>query len=862
VSLAPGTRLGPYEIVASIGAGGMGEVYRAKDSRLGRDVAIKVLPPSFANDAGRRARFEREAQAIAALSHPNVVAIFDTGLWENQLYVVMELLAGQTLRERLDASSNGGASAIAVRKAVDIAVQVARGLGAAHGKGLVHRDLKPENIFLLDDGQVKILDFGLARQSGGADVSGATGVTHAVTDPGTVMGTVGYMAPEQVRGQAVDARADVFAFGAVLYEMVSGRRTFHRDTAADSMTAILTEDPPDLVTLRPDLSPALDRIIRHCLEKTANERFQNVRDVAFALEALSGSQVSRSVDAVVPPPRRWRRIAMIAALVVAAFVAGGLLTWQLTPAPTPIRFETKTLASHWVTSARFAPDGQTIIFSAAESGNVPELFMLRPDAMSPQPLGQPGAHLLSVSSKGELAVLMSARYLHHLLFEGTLARMTIEGAPKPWLENVREADWSPDGSTLAIVHVVDGRDQLEYPIGKVLYRFSGYLSDPRVSPDGTQVAFMEHLVPDDDRGWVKVVGTDGTVKTLAGEYWGEQQLAWSPDGRRVYFSASKSGNESYQVMSVNVTGPPEVRQAFSGPGGMLVNDISGDGRQLVTRDDRRWLMKALLPGEKDEREVGWQAFAIAGAVSPDRKSMVFTDISARAGANYSTSLRNLGTGKVVRLGEGSSFGFSADGRWAGGLIPTTLELQLYPVGAGQTIRVPRGKLEAYTGDLPQWFAKSPRLLVCGNEKGKGSRCYAQDIPDGKVTPLTPEGVARALIAPDERTLLTRSANGTYEIRSGANDQASPARGLTPTDVPLRWSADSQSVVVTTRGRIPALVERVNVATGARTTLRELAPTDRAGLTSVLLTDWIDDGRGYVYQYQRSLSTLFVATGVR
>jgi len=260
--------------------------------------------------------------------------------------------------------------------------------------------------------------------------------------------------------------------------------------------------------------------------------------------------------------------------------------------------------------------------------------------------------------------------------------------------------------------------------------------------------------------------------------------------------------------------------------------------------------------------VGWQDFAITGVVSPDRKSMLFTDISARAGANYATSLRDLGTGKVVRLGEGASFGFSADGRWAGGLIPTTLELQLYPVGAGQTIRVPRGNLEAYTGELPQWFAKSPRLLVCGNEKGKRTRCYAQDITDGALTPLTPEGVARALIAPDERTLLTRSANGTYEIRSGANDQASPARGLTPTDVPLRWSADSESIVVTTRGRIPALVERVNVATGARTPLREIAPPDRAGLTAVLLNDWIDDGRGYVYQYQRSLSTLFVATGVR
>jgi len=310
-----------------------------------------------------------------------------------------------------------------------------------------------------------------------------------------------------------------------------------------------------------------------------------------------------------------------------------------------------------------------------------------------------------------------------------------------------------------------------------------------------------------------------------------------------------------------MTGTPEVRQAFSGPGGMLINDVSRDGRQLVTRHDRRWQMLALIPGDTNERDVGWQDFAITGIVSPDRKSMVFTDISSLAGANYATSLRDLGTGKVVHLGDGASFGFSGDGRWAGGLIPSTLEIQLYPVGAGQTIRVPRGTLEAYTGDLPQWFAKSPRLLVCGNEKGKRTRCYAQDITDGKVTPLTPEGVAFALIAPDERTLLTRSANGTYEVRSTANDQASPARGLTQTDVPLRWSEDSQSVVVTTRSRIPALVERVNVTTGVRTPLREIGPPDRGGLTQVLLNDWIYDGRGYVYQYQRSLSTLFVATGV-
>ena len=273
MSLATGIRLGPYEIVAPVGAGGMGEVYRAKDARLGRDVAIKVLPTSVADDPDRRARFEREAQAVAALSHPNVIAIFDTGVHEGRLYVVMELLAGQTLRERLTTSSTAGAAAIPVRKAVDIAVQIARGLAAAHDKHIVHRDLKPDNVFLLDDGQVKILDFGLARQAASANQADATR-TMAETDPGTVMGTVGYMAPEQVRGLPVDARADLFAFGAVLYEMVSGRRAFQRDTAADTISAILNADPPELATTRAYIAPAPDRIVRHCLEKTPPSGFR------------------------------------------------------------------------------------------------------------------------------------------------------------------------------------------------------------------------------------------------------------------------------------------------------------------------------------------------------------------------------------------------------------------------------------------------------------------------------------------------------------------------------------------------------------------------------------------------------------
>ena len=429
----------------------------------------------------------------------------------------MELLEGSTLRERLTSGP------LPVRKAIDIAVQIARGLGAAHAKGIVHRDLKPENVFLIDDGQVKILDLGLARQVSGAEQSGAM-QTMAATDPGTVMGTVGYMAPEQVRGKAVDARADLFSFGAVLYEMVSGQRAYQRDTAADTMTAILTQDPPELVGSRPDLPPALDRIIRHCLEKNPNERFQSARDVAFALEALSGSATSHlsgAAPALSGPSRRWRVPALVAGVAIAALAAGMGLERIRQPAPSRIEFETKTWDAQSVTNARFGPDGQTLFFSAKKAGTVPSLFTIPPGAVSADVIGGPGTQLLAVSPKGELAVLTGARLTHHRIYTGTLSRMTRDGAARPWLEHVSELDYAPDGTTVAVVRTVNGRWQLEYPIGTVLYiAQTGYVSDPRIAPDGTRVAFMDHPLAGDDRGTVKVVDTSGRVVTLTREYLG------------------------------------------------------------------------------------------------------------------------------------------------------------------------------------------------------------------------------------------------------------------------------------------------------------------------------------------------------
>jgi eukaryotic-like serine/threonine-protein kinase len=325
MSLPAGSRLGPYEILSPLGAGGMGEVYRARDSRLGRDVAVKVLPSSFSNDPDRLRRFEQEARAAGLLNHPNVTAVYDIGTVDGAPYVVSELLEGETLRARLA----GGA--LGPRRAVDYAIQVAHGLSAAHEKGIVHRDLKPENLFVTKDGRVKILDFGLAKltqpDSSGPQTNLPTAPVNAGTEPGVVLGTLGYMSPEQVRGRTADARSDIFSFGAILYEMLSGRRAFQRDTAADTMSAILREDPPELSSMNPQLPPALDRIVHHCLEKDPEARFHSAHDLAFQLQFPASDEISGIAAA--PAAKRRMAPALLAIGAIALLLAAALTTLVL-----------------------------------------------------------------------------------------------------------------------------------------------------------------------------------------------------------------------------------------------------------------------------------------------------------------------------------------------------------------------------------------------------------------------------------------------------------------------------------------------------------------------------------------------------
>ena len=869
MSLSAGTRLGPYEIVSPLGAGGMGEVYRARDTRLDREVAIKVLPSTVAADPDSRARFEREAKAVAALSHPNILAIHDIGVeGQGVAYAVMELLHGSTLRDRLKSGP------MTIRKATETAIQVARGLAAAHDKGLIHRDLKPENIFLLEDGQVKVLDFGLAKLvlAGGATPAGETAETMtvaAMTNPGMVMGTMGYMAPEQVRGQAVDARADLFAFGAVLYEMVSGQRAFQRETAADTMTAILKEDPAELSVSRAEISPALDRIIRHCLEKNPAERFQSARDIAFALEALSGTQSSSSgaapVVATVEPKARVPRWAVTAALMAATAVVAVIADRALAPdEAVPMRFSQKTFTQQTIINARFMPDGQSIVYSGAVAGNTPQLFEIRPGMLEARPFGPARTHLLSVSSKGELAVLTEAHFLAQRLFAGTLSRMSIEGNPRPWMGDVREGDWSPDGSTMAIVHVVGSEDHLEYPIGKSLYKTSGYISDPRVSPDGTRVAFLDHPLRFDDRGFVKVVDTAGAVTTRAGEFWGEEGLAWSRDGSTVFFGANDRGNTtgnhagdlSYQVHSASLAHVGTSGPALTSPGDFTIYDIAPDGRWLASRDDQRIGVGVRLPGESVDRDLSWLNQNWGGSLSSDGSRLIFGD--GTAGANYGVVSRKTDGSPIVQLGEGNPMGASPDGHWVLAQMFTPPGLLLYPLGAGEAVHLKPGAIEGAVD--AQWFPDSKSLLVFGSEAGKPRRAYRQAVPDGVPVPLLPESVIPVGITRDGAQILGHGQSGWawYPVAGGSPGAISTLAADEDLAV-AGWAADGTSPLIQVGNDVPVHIDLIDFATGRRTRFKEITPTDMGGLFSLGVRSLSSDGQRYALNFFRKLSTLFVVS---
>jgi eukaryotic-like serine/threonine-protein kinase len=857
--LLPGARLGPYEVVSPLGAGGMGEVYRARDPRLARDVAVKVLPASLSADADRMRRFEQEAQAAGALNHPGIISVYDIGTFGDAPYVVTELLEGETLRSRLA----GGA--LPVRKATEFAIQIAYGLAAAHEKGIVHRDLKPENLFVTREGRIKILDFGLAKlthpEKPGVPLTEIPTQT-AGTEPGIVMGTVGYMSPEQVRGLAVDGRSDIFAFGAILYEMLSGQRAFYASTAADTMTAILTKDPPDLSATNRETPPGLERIVRHCLEKNVSERFQSSQDVAFDLEALSGIAGSGAVAAgAVPGARRTRIVPVLVAIAVAFGAVAGILAGKKVWDRPPLSFQQLSFRRGQVFSARFGPDGQTIFYTAAWEGRPMEIFASRVETPESRPFGLPGAEVLAVSRSGEMAVSLGSRAAFGFINTGMLARVSATGgaAPRDVLEDVQWADWAPGGDSLAVVRQVGPANRLEYPIGTVLYQTTGWISHPRVSPEGDRVAFLDHPIRNDDGGTVAVVDLKGHVETLSKAFSGVQGLAWSRGGEIWFTAAAVRANRD--LYSVTLSGRPRVRARLAGS--LTLHDVSADGRILVARETFRMLAFALAPGADRERELTWLDYSIARDLSSDGRTLLFAEEGEGSATTYSVYLRQTDGSPPVRIGEGEPEALSPDGKWALSIARPTSDPQLvaYPTGAGEPRLLPRDGL---TVEMVDWAPDGKRVVFSAKERGRGVRIYVRGFPEGKADPVSPEGyrIFRHGVSPDGRFVLATGPDQKVYLYPLKGGEPKPLPGSRPGDIPNRWTADGRAVYVHRRDELPPRVYLLDVMTGRKELWKELVPADSAGVTQLAIVLPSSDGRSYAYSYARQLSDLYVVGGLR
>ncbi|HTL99068.1 MAG TPA: WD40 repeat domain-containing serine/threonine protein kinase, partial [Holophagaceae bacterium] len=772
---------------------------------------------------------------------------------------------------------------LATRLVIELATQMAHGLAAAHDKGVVHRDLKPENLWVTSDGRLKILDFGLAKQLP-AFVSGAGSLvpTESMPSPGVhteqgaILGTMGYMSPEQVRGEAADARSDIFSFGVVLFEMLTGKRAFARSTAADTMAAILKEDPPDLEDTSRPIQPGLRRVLDHCLEKIPARRFHDAHDLAFALESASAP----SFDSAIRPPaaerarprKPWLRLGLPA--LMAAGLAGAWWLGGASTAAPQATFKRLTYGKGTVDGARFVPGGRDILFSAGWNGAAPEIFSLNPGSTEPRALGIRDASLLSVSPTGELAVKLAPR-LWSGFTAGELARVTPGGGSRVLLDGTLSADWMPGGADLAVAYGGDrpapdkGQipplDITEFPQGRPVAGLSLYTSAIRVAPDGNRMACFNQTSVEHGDGRLILVDRQGKVASLA-DLKGFTGLAWGPGGGEVWFSQVSEGSSSLWAVSTSGKKRLLLRQA----GLLELLDVAPDGRALVSLDLVVGGTMGMDAPDFKEKDLSWNEAASSLDISPDGKDLLLGSEVWDSGSNrHSLYLHRSDGSMPVPLGEAYEAHF----------MPGGAQVMVLPEeGVDRLLRVPLG-----TGASHETRPKEPPRLMTAIPFPDGKRALIQgtggfkvvQLSDGSAQPLPTgdlmENVSRYLgdspIAPDgERILLSDVRHKildppmTIFSLNGAAPMALP--GQEPGDIPLRWSADGRSFFVFNRDGLPASIRSIDVATGKRTLVREIMPTNPAGLAGIRTIAMTPDARHLAYNYTRRLSALYLIEGLK
>jgi serine/threonine protein kinase/Tol biopolymer transport system component len=890
-----GEMIGRYEVLSELGSGAMGIVYLAQDERLGRKIALKLLPSQFTNDKDRLRRFQQEARAASALNHPNILTVHEIEQRDGLHYIATEFVDGATLRQHMNKDR------MRLDQVLNIASQVASALQAAHAAGIAHRDIKPENIMIRSDGYIKVLDFGLAKLTE-QEFTPAT----PDTNPGIVMGTPRYMSPEQARGLEVDLRTDIFSLGTVIYEMVTGKLPFEGGTTSDVIAALIKDEPESMRSTVPELPLELEQVVSKALAKDRSRRYQTIAEVSIDLQQVKDAvqlkalvrtnsegarlsqregvtQTTSPGDVCTDPQlqqntelltkraliRRTLPVALLL-LLLAAVIAVLSLNRPKPSLSSRISENARNLTTRdgFIAATRFAPDGQGVIYSAGFDGKAVEPFFTDVKGSQSRSAGIQSAALKSVSRSGKIAVLFNFELNWADGYNGTLAILSADNRNiELEIEGVDDAAFAPDGNTFAILRSVMGEQQLEYPAGQVLYKSSGWMSYPRFSPSGDKIAFFEHPLGDFS-GSIVVFDLVSKKKTdISTEWTALKGLAWNPKDNQIWFGGSKV-RKRLSVNAVSLSGQLRTH-LYEFPGvHARVDDISDDGKLLITQGTNHSTMMILQDKSATEAVDPRFAWSTSVDVSRDGKMLLFYQWGYEAEDASDVSgvyLRRLDSSEPVKLGSGKALALSPDGKWALALQHTGPQPQLVLLSTSldQPKSLPNRGIKEY--HYASFFPDGQRILFTGLEARDEAviRSFVQNVNTGEVHPLTEEGTTALRVSQDGKRVITLQPDQIFYIQGLEGGEPKAIAGLETDDEPIQWSDDGRVVFVKGAGEFATKIYRVNIDTGGRQEWRVIDPPNKVGLVGLELNPGgiliTPDGKVCVYTYWILLQHILTAS---